>query len=91
MTDGVACAAFQRVSSLTLDASKPPVALIASELDAADPGATLQMTGAALPPSSFGADETPVWISEAMVDLYKFRIGQLCFADRKSGDRRHLA
>jgi putative ABC transport system permease protein len=74
--DGVARAAFSRVSSLTLDAAKPPVALIARELDAADPGATLQMTGTPLAPSAWRADETPVWASEAMVDLYGYRVGQ---------------
>jgi putative ABC transport system permease protein len=74
--DGIARAAFSRVSSLTLDAGKPPIALIARELDAADPGATLQMTGTPLAPSAWRADETPVWASEAMVDLYGYRVGQ---------------
>ncbi|SAL15706.1 outer membrane-specific lipoprotein transporter subunit LolC [Caballeronia turbans] len=74
--NGVAHAAFTRASKLTLDAAKPPVALIARELDAADPGATLQMTGAVLPPSSWRADETPVWASEAMADLYGYRVGE---------------
>ncbi|SAL58869.1 FtsX-like permease family protein [Caballeronia humi] len=75
-TSGVAHAAFARTSQLTLDASKPPVALLAREIDAADPGAHLQLTGAALPPSAWQAGETPVWASEAMVDLYGYRIGQ---------------
>lgn len=74
--DGVAHAAFTRTSKLTLDAAKPPVVLIARELDAADPGATLQMTGAVLPPSTWRADETPVWASEAMADLYGYRVGE---------------
>ncbi|KAK45124.1 multidrug ABC transporter substrate-binding protein [Caballeronia jiangsuensis] len=74
--NGVAHAAFTRASKLTLDAAKPPVALIARELDAADPGATLQMTGDVLPPSSWRADETPVWASEAMADLYGYRVGE---------------
>ncbi|WP_244817721.1 FtsX-like permease family protein [Caballeronia sp. Lep1P3] len=75
-TDGVARAAFSRASQITLDAGKPPVAVIAREIDAADPGATLQMTGAILPPGAWRADETPVWASEAMADLYGYRTGQ---------------
>ncbi|WP_250530009.1 FtsX-like permease family protein [Caballeronia sp. ATUFL_F1_KS4A] len=74
--DGVAHAAFTRATKLTLDPAKPPVALIARELDAADPGATLQMTGDALPPSAWRAGETPVWASEAMADLYGYRVGE---------------
>ncbi|SAK47144.1 outer membrane-specific lipoprotein transporter subunit LolC [Caballeronia catudaia] len=74
--NGVAHAAFSRTSKLTLDAAKPPVALIARELDAADPGATLQMTGDVLPPSSWREGETPVWASEAMADLYGYRVGE---------------
>jgi putative ABC transport system permease protein len=73
--DGIAHAAFTRASKLTLDAAQPPVALIARELDAADPGATLQMTGEVLAPSAWHANETPVWASEAMADLYGYRVG----------------
>ncbi|SAK50979.1 outer membrane-specific lipoprotein transporter subunit LolC [Caballeronia fortuita] len=74
--DGIAHAAFTRASKLTLDAAKPPVALIARELDAADPGASLQMTGDTLPPTAWRAGETPVWASEAMADLYGYRVGE---------------
>lgn len=73
---GIAHVAFARVSRLTLDVAKPPVALIARELDAADPDATLQMTGNVLQPTSWHSGETPVWASEAMVDLYGYRLGQ---------------
>jgi putative ABC transport system permease protein len=73
---GVARAAFTRTSRLTLDPSRPDVAVLAREIDAADPGATLQMTGPVLPPSALHAGETPVWVSEAMVDLYGYRLGQ---------------
>ncbi|WP_250536203.1 FtsX-like permease family protein [Caballeronia sp. AZ10_KS36] len=75
-TGGVARAAFSRSSQVTLDASKPPVAVIAREINGADPGAMLQMTGATLPPEAWRADETPVWASEAMADLYGYRTGQ---------------
>ncbi len=74
--DGVKHAAFTRTSRLTLDPARPAVALLAREIDAADPGANLQLTGAALPPTAWRAGETPVWVSEAMVDLYGYRIGE---------------
>jgi putative ABC transport system permease protein len=75
-TRGIRHAAFARTSQLTLDASRPSVALLAREIDAADPGANLQITGAILPPSALHASETPVWASEAMVDLYGYHVGQ---------------
>ncbi|AXF00596.1 FtsX-like permease family protein [Paraburkholderia hospita] len=75
-TRGIRHAAFARTSQLTLDASRPSVALLAREIDAADPGANLQITGDILPPSALRAGETPVWASEAMVDLYGYRVGQ---------------
>jgi putative ABC transport system permease protein len=73
---GIARAAFMRGSRLALDPSRPDVALLAREIDAADPGVSLQMTGPVLPPSGWRPGETPVWVSEAMVDLYGFRPGQ---------------
>lgn len=50
--------------------------MLAREIDAADPGANLQMTGAVLLPSQLHSGETPVWVSEAMVDLYGYKLGQ---------------
>ncbi|MEM5437574.1 FtsX-like permease family protein [Paraburkholderia diazotrophica] len=75
-TRGVRHAAFARTSQLTLDPSRPAVALLAREIDAADPGANLQITGDILPPSALREGETPVWASEAMVDLYGYHVGQ---------------
>jgi putative ABC transport system permease protein len=73
---GIRRAAFARTSRLTLDPARPDVAVLAREIDAAEPGANLQMTGAILPPSELRSGETPVWVSEAMVDLYGYRLGQ---------------
>ncbi|PRY06733.1 FtsX-like permease family protein [Paraburkholderia sp. BL25I1N1] len=73
---GVRTAAFARTSHLTLDPARPDIALLAREIDAADPGANLQITGAVLPPAEFHAGETPIWVSEAMVDLYGYKLGQ---------------
>ncbi|MFM0355287.1 FtsX-like permease family protein [Paraburkholderia nemoris] len=73
---GIKTAAFARTSHLTLDPARPDIAVLAREIDAADPGANLQMTGAVLPPSELHEGETPVWVSEAMVDLYGYKLGQ---------------
>jgi putative ABC transport system permease protein len=73
---GIRSAAFARSTHLTLDPARPDVALLAREIDANDPGATLQMTGAVLPFAKLRAGEIPVWVSEAMVDLYGYRLGQ---------------
>ena len=74
-TPGVKSAAFTRASQLTLDPARPAVVLLAREIDAADPGASLQISGPVMLPSALQGD-TPVWVSEAMVDLYGYRLGQ---------------
>jgi len=73
---GIRSAAFARTSHLTLDPARPDIAVLAREINADDPGANLQMTGTVLPSSQFQRDEIPVWVSEAMVDLYGYRLGQ---------------
>ncbi|MEX3933449.1 FtsX-like permease family protein [Paraburkholderia phymatum] len=75
-TRGIRHAAFARTSQLTLDPSRPAVALLAREIDAAEPSANLQITGETLSPSALREGETPVWASEAMVDLYGYHVGQ---------------
>lgn len=71
---GVASADFLHTSSLSLAAGRPAVTLMARDIDAADPGRTLAMVGATHTPAA-GAPP-PVWVSEAMVDLYGMRPGQ---------------
>ncbi|WCM22174.1 FtsX-like permease family protein [Paraburkholderia bryophila] len=73
---GIRTAAFARTARLTFDPARPDVVMLAREIDAADPGANLQMTGAVLHPADWHADETPIWVSEAMVDLYGYKLGQ---------------
>jgi len=69
---GVLRADFQRVTQLALDPTQPSVALIARPIDAADPGQSLPLTG----PSVDAGNARPVWISEAMVDLYGYQVGK---------------
>jgi putative ABC transport system permease protein len=70
---GVAHAGFLRSTELTLDPARPPVALLARTIDMNDPAAILPLTGATAPTP---AGAIPVWVSEAMVDLYGFEVGR---------------
>ena len=69
---GVARVQFLRTRKLSLDPARPAVELIARDIDARDPGKVLAMVGPALPAP---AGARPVWVSEAMVDLYGARPG----------------
>ncbi|MBA4142964.1 MAG: FtsX-like permease family protein [Nitrosospira sp.] len=75
-TPGIARADFFRSSQLVLDPSRPNVALIARPIDMADPGNTLPMTGDAIDADLLREDATPIWVSEAMVDLYAYTPGR---------------
>jgi len=67
----VARAERTRWSSVSFDPARPNVALIARSLNADDPERVLPMVG-----DSLKDVVRPVWISEAMVDLYGWRVGQ---------------
>jgi len=69
---GVARAEFSRSLELTLDASRPPVVLIAREIDPKQPQRRLAITGEvrAAPPGSVA-----VYASEAAADLYGWTAG----------------
>jgi putative ABC transport system permease protein len=70
---GVAQSAFLRTRPLSLDPARPGITLIARDIDAADPGRLLALVGDAAP---VPAGALPVWVSEAMTDLYGYRVGQ---------------
>ncbi|NEX61680.1 FtsX-like permease family protein [Noviherbaspirillum galbum] len=71
---GVARAEFLRVNQLTLDPARPAVALIGRPINRVDPGKTLPLTGETLPPNAWRG--VPIWVSEAMVDLYGYAVGK---------------
>jgi putative ABC transport system permease protein len=71
---GVASADFLRVRAISLAAARPPVALMARNVDAADPGKSLAIVGATQVPGP--GTPPPVWVSEAMVDLYGMHVDQ---------------
>lgn len=73
---GIARADFLRTSPLTLEAGRPSVLLIARPIDVADPGRILPLIGDALRPAAIPPGVTPIWVSEAMLDLYGYAVGQ---------------
>ncbi|MDQ2820506.1 MAG: FtsX-like permease family protein [Pseudomonadota bacterium] len=71
---GVARVQFLRTRQLNLEASRPNVTLIARDLNTQDPAALLVLVGAT---AAIPAGARPVWVSEAMVDLYATRVGTI--------------
>ncbi len=69
-TAGVNRITTLRTTSLSLDTALPNVALIARDI--ADPAASLPLVGA---PLATPAGQVPVYVSEAMLDLYGARPG----------------
>ncbi|MCG2584617.1 FtsX-like permease family protein [Massilia sp. TS11] len=63
---------FLRTRAVQLDPARPAVALIARDFDLQHPDRALFLVGPSLPVPS-GA--TPVWVSEAMIDLYQTKPG----------------
>ena len=70
---GVRRVEFLRFQQLLLEPGKPRVALLARSLARADAGARLPLVGDAFVPT--GSAPPPLWASEAMVDLYGYRVG----------------
>ncbi len=70
---GVSRAEFRRTRPLLLDPERPPVTLIARGESATQvlDELPLVQTG----PRSFKADAEPAWISEAVADLYGYKLG----------------
>jgi len=69
---GVKRVDFLRTRPLSLDAARPDVALVARQVDLADPGANMVLEGFPLP---VPAGKRPAWVSEAMLDLYAVKPG----------------
>lgn len=70
---GVARAEFWRVTSVVLAPDRAPVAIIARAVDPARAGEQLPLTGAARVPAPDAPP--PIWVSEAMTELYGIRPG----------------
>jgi putative ABC transport system permease protein len=72
---GISRVDFFRSSQLMLDPARPAVALTARPIDLTDPASTLPLTADVMEPSLLPEDAIPIWVSEAMVDLYGFKAG----------------
>ena len=70
--DGVRRVAAQRTRSLLLDSALPPVTVLAREID--DPARSLPLVGS---PQAAPVGQIPVYVSEAVVDLYGARPGSV--------------
>jgi len=72
---GVRRAEFLREQQLLLDPARPRVVLLARTIDATNLTRQLQLVSAQITPDP-GAPP-PVWVNEAMVDLYGFALGSV--------------
>ncbi|TDI74510.1 MAG: ABC transporter permease [Betaproteobacteria bacterium] len=75
-TSGISRADFFRSSKLMLDPTRPSIALIARPINMTDPGNTLPITGEVIAPALLPKDAIPIWVSEAIVDLYGYTLGK---------------
>jgi putative ABC transport system permease protein len=75
-TSGISRADFFRSSQLMLDPTRPSIALIARPINMTDPGNTLPITGEVIAPDLLPKDAIPIWVSEAIVDLYGYTLGK---------------
>jgi putative ABC transport system permease protein len=66
-------AEFARNLKVSLDPARAPVSVIARPVDRLAPERVLPLTGSALPWT--GGAAPPVWVSEAMVEIYGARLG----------------
>ncbi len=72
---GISRLDFSRALQLTLDPSRPDITLIARPVDNDSPEKIIPIIGEAMASASFPAGSMPIWVSEAMVDLYGYHIG----------------
>lgn len=73
---GIASADFLRVTQLRLNSDRPAVVLLARAINPADPGQSLPLIGKSLASNRLPANALPIWVSEAMIDLYAWSPGQ---------------
>ncbi|MDV6341960.1 FtsX-like permease family protein [Nitrosomonas sp. Is24] len=67
---------FFRTQQLTLDVNRPEITLFARPVDKADARNTLPLTDDMIASEALPENVMPVWVSEAMVDLYGYRVGE---------------
>ena len=70
---GVRSVTFMRTQQLLLAQGRPRVLLMARNIDRNDPEGTIPLVGAHVVPKA--GDPPPVWPSEAVADIYGYRVG----------------
>ena len=70
---GVRRAEFLREQQLVLDPSRPRIVLLARTIDPTAPGQRLVLVDTPWVPQA--GSPPPVWVNEAMVDLYGYKVG----------------
>jgi putative ABC transport system permease protein len=74
---GVRRLEFLAGQRIRLEAGRPPVTLLARDIDPRDPGRTLSLVSAVVVPVA--GQPPPVWISEIVADVYGHRVGDVIF------------
>ncbi len=67
---------FFRARPLVLNPTRPEITLIARPIDIQSPENILPMTDDFIPTEKLKKSTIPIWVSEAMVDLYDFTVGK---------------
>ena len=67
---------FFRARPLVLSPTRPEITLIARPIDIQSPENILPMTDDFTPAEQLEKNTVPIWVSEAMVDLYDFTVGK---------------
>ncbi|MBS0299566.1 MAG: FtsX-like permease family protein [Proteobacteria bacterium] len=67
---------FFRVQQMMLDVNRPEITVFVRPVDRQDPRNTLPLTDDVIAPGALPENAMPVWVSEAMVDLYGYRVGE---------------
>ncbi len=73
---GLERAEWMRTLQVDLDPLRPPVTVMARDLNLRDPGERIPLTGEVLAVERIDPATLPVWVSEAMVDLYGWSVGR---------------
>ncbi len=73
---GISRLDYSRHLQLTMDVSRPSITLIGRPIDVADPSRIIPIIGETMVSESFPKDSIPIWVSEAMVDLYGHVVGK---------------
>jgi len=66
---------YGRAQEILLAPEEPPITLLSRSVDADDPGRLLPLVSGFIVPRA--NEPPPIWVSEAMIDLYGFALGKV--------------